>query len=86
MSARERNTALNRIKEIRAKTGLSQTKFGEKFHIAPANIQMWEQGVNNPTEYTMYMIERILELEGRLETKESANKGQQESLNKEASL
>ena len=74
MSARERNIALNRIKEIRAQTGLSQTKFGEKFHIAPANIQMWEQGVNNPTEYTMFMIERILELEGQLEAQESADK------------
>lgn len=55
------------IKELREQTGLSQSKFGKKFHIPVANVQTWEQGVHNPTEYTLYMIQRILELEKELE-------------------
>jgi len=51
------------IKELREHTGLSQAKFGQKFHIPVANISNWEQGVHNPPEYITYMIEKILELE-----------------------
>lgn len=51
------------IKELRTKTGLSQSKFGQKFHIQTINISNWEQGVHKPPEYVIYMIERILELE-----------------------
>lgn len=57
----------NRVKQIRQSTGLSQRKFSEKFHIPAINVSFWEQGVNNPTDYTLYMIERILELEAQLE-------------------
>lgn len=56
-----------RIKQIRTELGLSQTRFGFKFHISPMNISMWETGRNRPTEYTMYMIEKILELEKKVE-------------------
>ena len=51
------------IKELRTKTGLSQSKFGQKFHIQTINISNWEQGVHKPPEYVLYMIEHILELE-----------------------
>jgi putative transcriptional regulator len=51
------------IKEIRNDTGLSQSKFGEKFHIPTINISNWEQGVHKPPSYVVYMIEHILELE-----------------------
>jgi len=53
------------IKELRTKTGLSQSKFGQKFHIPTINISNWEQGVHNPPEYVVYMIEKLLELESR---------------------
>ena len=53
------------IKELRTKTGLSQSKFGQKFHIQTINISNWEQGVHKPPEYVLYMIEHILELESR---------------------
>lgn len=51
------------IKELREQTGLSQAKFGQKFHIPVANIANWEQGIHKPAEYIVFMIERILELE-----------------------
>lgn len=44
-------------------TGLSQSKFGQKFHIQTINISNWEQGVHKPPEYVTYMIEKILEME-----------------------
>ena len=55
------------VKEIRQTTGLSQQKFGEKFHIPVANITMWEQNRNKPLSYVVYMIEHILELEKEIE-------------------
>lgn len=53
------------IKELRNRTGLSQAKFGQKFHIPVDNISNWEQGAHNPPEYVFYMIEKLLEMESR---------------------
>ena len=52
------------IKELRNETGLSQSKFAQKFHMSAVNIAHWEQGVRKPPEYVVYMIERILLFEG----------------------
>ena len=51
------------IKELRERTGLSQSKFAAKFYTTPVNISHWEQGVRKPPEYVVKMIERILDLE-----------------------
>ena len=48
------------IKDMRLQTGLSQSKFAKLLDIPVANIQKWEQGVCNPPEYVIGMIERIL--------------------------
>lgn len=56
---------MNKIKELRKQTGLSQSKFAAKFHIGVRALQSWEQGWSKPTEGTLYMIERILELEAK---------------------
>ena len=52
-----------KMKELRAKTGLSQQKFGMLFRIAAINISNWEQGVTKPPEYVIYMIERLIEVD-----------------------
>ena len=52
------------IKELRLKSGLSQQKFADKFHIQVDNLRNWEQGRNKPLDCIPYMIEYILELEG----------------------
>lgn len=54
------------IKELRDRTGLTQVKFAEKFHIALHTLQSWEQGWSKPKPCVQYMIERILELEAKL--------------------
>ena len=37
------------VKEIRAKTGLSQIEFAKKLHISFKTLQNWEQGRRKPT-------------------------------------
>lgn len=55
------------IKELRKQTGLSQRVFAEKFHIGLRAVQSWEQGWAKPLDCTVYMIQRILELEAKLD-------------------
>lgn len=50
------------IREMRAKTGLTQREFGDMFNIPVNNIQKWEQGINKPTEYTLKMMIRIMNM------------------------
>lgn len=53
------------IKELRESTGLSQSKFAEKFHIPIGTLQHWEQGVRKPPEYVEYMLNIILRMEDK---------------------
>lgn len=52
------------IKEMRDRMHLSQSKFASYMGIPVRTIQSWEQGVRIPPEYVIYMMERILRLEG----------------------
>lgn len=51
------------IKELRALTGLSQSKFAEKFGIPVKTIQSWEIELRSPAPYIPDLIEKILMLE-----------------------
>jgi putative transcriptional regulator len=55
------------VKELRKRTGLSQSKFANKFGMPPINISHWEQEVRKPPEYVTYMMKRILDLEAENE-------------------
>lgn len=48
---------MTKTKELRAKTGLTQTKFGELFHIPLRTIQNWENGTRKPPEWAVYLLE-----------------------------
>lgn len=48
------------IKDIRAKTGLSQTQFAQKLHISPKTLRNWEQGIRTPTGPAITLI-RLLD-------------------------
>ena len=48
------------IKEIRAASGLSQSKFAEKYSISVNTLQAWERGSRKPPEHTRAMLERIV--------------------------
>ena len=52
-----------KLKTLRATTGLSQQKFGMLFRISAINIANWEQGVTKPPEYVEYMLERLIEID-----------------------
>lgn len=51
------------IQELRAKTGLSQSKFSEYFDLPLRTVQEWEQGRRKPPDYIPKLLERILRLE-----------------------
>lgn len=63
-------TEVSNVKEIRAKTGMSQKKFAEYFDIPFRTIQDWEQGRRIPAPYVPKMMERILNNEFYANTKE----------------
>ena len=52
-----------RIKDLRKKTGLSQSKFSAKLGIPVRTLQQWEQGISAPPEYLVRMMAYILMLE-----------------------
>ena len=57
-------TSADRIKELRKKTGLSQSRFAAKFEIPVRTLQQWEQGISAPPEYLVRMMAYIMLLEG----------------------
>ena len=60
----------DKLKALRAKTGLSQQKFGMLFKVAAINIANWEQGVAKPPEYVVYMMERLIQIDPDIPKKE----------------
>lgn len=55
------------IKDLRNSLGLSQSKFGLKFHIGVGTIQHWEQNISTPPDYVIFMIQRLIEQEKEIE-------------------
>lgn len=51
------------IKELRERTGLSQSKFAALFHINLQTLQTWEQGVHKTPEYVIYLIDKLIAYE-----------------------
>lgn len=46
----------DRIKYVRAHTGLNQTDFGEKLHVSKSAVQKWESGENVPTDAVIELM------------------------------
>lgn len=55
-----------RVKELRSKTKLSQSKFALLLEIPLNTIQDWEQGRRVPPKYVVTMMEDSLKLKGVL--------------------
>ena len=47
----------DRVKKIRAKTGLSQVKFSETYGIPRRTLEDWERGISIPPEYVLDLLE-----------------------------
>ena len=65
----------DKIKELRKKTGLSQSKFSAKFGIPVRTLQQWEQGISSPPEYLIRMMAYIMLLEEKRDNKEKMTGG-----------
>ena len=52
-----------RIKQLRKKIGLAQSKFAARFGVPVRTLQQWEQGQSAPPEYVVRMMAYILQLE-----------------------
>ena len=48
------------VKELREKTGLTQSQFAEKYKFTTKQVQSWEQGWRNTPESILYMLERCV--------------------------
>lgn len=59
------------IKELREKTGLSQSKFAEHLNISVRTVQYWEQEKRTPPEYVTELIEYKLRNEGLIGKKDT---------------
>jgi putative transcriptional regulator len=60
----------DRIKDLRKKTGLSQSKFSAKFEIPVRTLQQWEQGISAPPDYLVRMMAYIMLLEENAQIKD----------------
>ncbi len=63
-----------KIKELRKKTGLSQSKFSAKFGIPVRTLQQWEQGISAPPEYLVRMMAYIMQLEEDVQINDEESK------------
>ena len=49
-------SCMERIKDIRKSTGLSQVKFSKKYGIPLRTIESWETGVREAPDYTVDLL------------------------------
>ena len=61
------------VKELRNKTGLSQSKFSVTFGIPVRTLKQWEQGISAPPEYLVKMMDYIMYLEGKRQIMSKTN-------------
>ena len=58
------------IKELRTRTGMSQSQFAKYFNIPPSTLKKWEQGQRLCPSYLLDLIEYKLRKENKLKTDE----------------
>lgn len=56
-------TPAEKIRAIRAATGLSQVRFAERYGIPRRTIENWESGVRTPPPYVINLIKIAVNLE-----------------------
>jgi len=48
------------IKELRSKTGLSQSQFAKVVNVPVSTLRHWEQGDSQPPTYVLVWLEKAL--------------------------
>ena len=56
----------NKIKAMRAASGMSQKQFSDYFNIPKRSIENWESGQRVPPEYVVELIEYKLKSEKKI--------------------
>jgi len=51
------------IKELRARSGLSQAKFAELYHFKVDTLRKWEYRINKTPEHVLYMLSRLVDID-----------------------
>ena len=64
---------MNEIQKLRARTGLSQSKFAKKFHINYNTLQAWEVNKNPTPDSILFMVATILDYEDKYGQIEPSN-------------
>lgn len=54
---------MNKVKELREKTGLSQSKFAAQYGIPVKTLQNWEVNRVKPPAYLVTLLERVIEID-----------------------
>lgn len=67
MIMEDNQKAMNRIQELRATTNMSQSAFAAYFGIPASTLKDWEHSRRTPPPYVIEMMQRILNLEEKLE-------------------
>lgn len=49
---------MENIKKLREQTGLSQSKFADKYNISVRTLQQWEQGISSPLPSLINLIKK----------------------------
>lgn len=52
------------LRILRMDLDMTQEEFASRFHLGLRSLQCWEQRKSRPPKGTLYMIRRIIELEG----------------------
>lgn len=61
-NAKETDTNVReQVKAIRAKSGLSQAQFSERYHIPKRTIEGWEMGVRECPVYVVELLQRVVD-------------------------
>lgn len=58
---------MNKMKQIRGFSGLSQAKFGKKYNIPKRTIENWEEGKNDAPVYVLELLRRCVEYDAYTE-------------------
>ena len=70
---RLRGERMKTVKEIRAKTGLSQAAFAKRFGIPKRTIENWEGGVNRTPKWVIAMLQHIADTDYQYPSEEDTH-------------
>ena len=54
-------TTAEQVKTIRAKSGLTQSAFADRFEIPLRTLEDWERGTRQPPIYVLQMLEILVD-------------------------